>query len=137
MAKIQNTFTQGKMNKDLDERLLPVGQYRDAMNIQITNSENSEVGTVQNILGNKKITKNTFNNLITPLTDKARCIATVSDEKNNSIYWIIVNPDIDDDTLPFDTYNHTYILEYNTSNGQISFVFVDHYNVIFPCVKDA
>ena len=45
------------MNKDLDERLLPVGQYRDAMNIQITNSENSEVGTVQNILGNKKITK--------------------------------------------------------------------------------
>ena len=137
MAEIKNTFTQGKMNKDLDERLLPVGQYRDAMNIQITNSENSEVGTVQNILGNKKITKNTFNNLITPLTDKARCIATVSDEKNNSIYWIIVNPDIDDDTLPFDTYNHTYILEYNTSNGQISFVFVDHYNVIFPCVKDA
>ena len=134
MAEIKNTFTQGKMNKDLDERLLPVGQYRDAMNIQITNSENSEVGTVQNILGNKKITKNTFNNLITPLTDKARCIATVSDEKNNSIYWIIVNPDIDASTLPFSTYNHTYILEYNTSSGQISFVFVDHYNVIFPCV---
>ena len=55
MAEIKNTFTQGKMNKDLDERLLPIGQYRDAMNIQITNSEDSEVGTVQNILGNKRI----------------------------------------------------------------------------------
>ena len=38
MAEIKNTFTQGKMNKDLDERLLPVGQYRHAMNIQVDTS---------------------------------------------------------------------------------------------------
>ena len=30
------------MNKDLDERLVPNGQYRDAMNIQITNSESGQ-----------------------------------------------------------------------------------------------
>ena len=51
MAKLQHTFLQGKMNKDLDERLVPKGEYRDAMNIQVATSEGSDVGTVQNILG--------------------------------------------------------------------------------------
>ena len=40
MPDIKNTFTGGKMNKDLDERLLPSGQYRDAMNIQVATSDN-------------------------------------------------------------------------------------------------
>jgi len=35
MPEINHVFNQGKMNKDLDERLVPNGQYRDAMNIQI------------------------------------------------------------------------------------------------------
>ena len=33
MPEIKNAFTQGRMNKDLDERLIPRGQYRDAMNV--------------------------------------------------------------------------------------------------------
>ena len=45
MPEIKNTFTQGKMNKDLDERIIPNGQYRDAMNIQVSTSEFSEVET--------------------------------------------------------------------------------------------
>jgi len=40
------------MNKDLDARLLKNGEYVDAQNIYITKSEGSDVGTVQNILGN-------------------------------------------------------------------------------------
>ena len=48
MPEIKNTFTQGKMNKDLDERIVPNGQYRDAMNIQVSTSEGSDVGAVQN-----------------------------------------------------------------------------------------
>ena len=35
MPEIKHQFTKGKMNKDLDERLVPNGEYRDAMNIQI------------------------------------------------------------------------------------------------------
>ena len=38
MPEIKNTFLQGKMNKDLDERLIPKGQYRDAMNIEVSTS---------------------------------------------------------------------------------------------------
>ena len=44
MPKLARNFVQGKMNKDLDERLVPNGQYRDAQNIQVANSEGSDVG---------------------------------------------------------------------------------------------
>ena len=37
------------MNKDLDERLVPNGEYRDAQNIEVVTSEGSDVGSVQNI----------------------------------------------------------------------------------------
>ena len=53
MPEIKNQFTGGKMNKDLDERLVPKGEYRDAMNIQVSTSEGSEVGAVRKILGNR------------------------------------------------------------------------------------
>ena len=53
MPELKNTFLEGKMNKDLDARLLKNGEYIDAENIHITKSEGSDVGTVQNILGNK------------------------------------------------------------------------------------
>ena len=35
MAKLQNTFLKSKMNKDLDDRLVPTGEYRDALNITV------------------------------------------------------------------------------------------------------
>ena len=53
MPEAKNTFLQGKMNKDLDARLVKNGEYFDAQNIHISKSEGSDVGTVQNILGNK------------------------------------------------------------------------------------
>jgi len=53
MPELKNTFLEGKMNKDLDARLLKNGEYFDAQNIHITKSEGSDMGTVQNILGNK------------------------------------------------------------------------------------
>jgi hypothetical protein len=36
------------MDKDTDERLLPDGVYRHAENVLVTNSEGSDVGSVQN-----------------------------------------------------------------------------------------
>ena len=52
MPEIKNNFIQGKMNKDLDDRLLPNGQYRDGVNIKVSKSDSSDVGSVQNIKGN-------------------------------------------------------------------------------------
>jgi len=85
MPEIKNQFTGGKMNKDLDERLVPNGEYRDAMNIQVSTSEESDVGTVQNILGNTLVQNQNF------IGDDAFCVGSVSDEKNDKLYYLIDN----------------------------------------------
>jgi len=56
MPEIKNTFLKSKMNKDLDARLVPNGEYRDAKNVNISRSEGSDVGAIENILGNTVIT---------------------------------------------------------------------------------
>ena len=61
MPEIKNLFTSGKMNKDLDERLIPNNQYRDALNIQVANSEGADVGAIENILGNKARINKSYN----------------------------------------------------------------------------
>lgn len=40
------------MNKDLDERLIPNNEYRDALNVAVSRSEASDVGALESILGN-------------------------------------------------------------------------------------
>ena len=52
MPEIKNAFLKGKMNKDLDERLVPNGEYRDALNIDVDYSDGSDVGALKNIKGN-------------------------------------------------------------------------------------
>ena len=52
MAELKHTFVSGRMDKDRDERLVENGSYRDALNIQVSSSEGSDVGAVENLLGN-------------------------------------------------------------------------------------
>tara|TARA_A100001201_G_scaffold34273_2_gene36542 strand:- start:7262 stop:12259 length:4998 start_codon:yes stop_codon:yes gene_type:complete len=55
MPQITNTFLKSKMNKDLDARILPNGEYRDAQNLQISRSQGAEVGEFENVLGNTEL----------------------------------------------------------------------------------
>ena len=99
MPEIKHNFSQGKMNKDLDERLVPNGQYRDALNIRVSTSEGSDVGAVTNILGNTKISNKNL------LLNDAVCIGAISDEKNDCFYWFVKNKGND------------YILRYSKQDG--------------------
>ena len=81
MPEIKNTFVGGKINQDLDERIVPNGEYIDAMNIKVNSSDDSSVGTVQNILGNSRA------DMIVP--QDYLCIATIADEKTNKLYWFV------------------------------------------------
>ena len=90
MPEIKNQFTGGKMNKDVAERLVPKGEYSDAMNIQVSTSEGSDVGTIQNILGNEQIEWKCEGDQIR-LLDKTVCVGAISDEKNDSLYWFVSN----------------------------------------------
>ncbi len=75
MPEIKNTFLKSKMNKTLDSRLIPNGEYRDAQNVSISRSEGADVGALENILGNRKLT-----NLKTNL-------GYLEDSKNNAKYF--------------------------------------------------
>jgi len=85
MPEIKHNFTGGKMNKDLDERLVRNGEYRDAMNIQVSTSEGSDVGTVQNILGNSLVSGQGF------IPSTASCVGSIADEKNDKLYYFVVD----------------------------------------------
>jgi len=87
MPEIKHNFTGGKMNKDLDERIVPNGEYRDAMNIQVSTSEGSDVGTVQNILGNSLVSGQGF------IPSTASCVGSIADEKNDKLYYFVVDSD--------------------------------------------
>ena len=105
MPEVRHNFTGGKMNKDLDERLVPNGEYRHALNVEVSTSEGSDVGTVQNILGNKRV-----DDLVGA---DFNCVGSVADEKNNKLYWFISK------------YDKDVILEYDIDNDIASPVLVD------------
>ena len=85
MAEVKNSFLQSKMNKDLDDRLIPNGQYREALNISVGKSENNNVGVLQNILGNAKL------NVLSTLDASLTCIGAFMDNQNNRIYQFLTN----------------------------------------------
>ena len=85
MAKVQNTFLKSKMNKDLDARLLPDGEYRDARNVQVSKSEGSQVGNLENTLGNISI--GDYSSLIDESSEQnVVCIGSFADELNSTVY---------------------------------------------------
>ena len=90
MAKIQRNFVQGKMNKSVDERLVPNGQYIDALNVRLGSTEDSEIGSVENSKGNTQLTTLAFNG--TELSNQARCIGAFEDGSNQTIYWFVHDP---------------------------------------------
>jgi hypothetical protein len=55
MAEVKNSFLGSKMNQDLDDRLVPNNEYREGLNISVSNSEQNDVGALQTVLGNQLI----------------------------------------------------------------------------------
>jgi hypothetical protein len=106
MGKLRNLFTSGKMNKDFDERLVPKGEYRDALNVKVANSDGSGVGAIENALSNEALSSASFG-------ANPSCIGTIADDKNRKIYWFVKS----------DT--GSYIMEYSKDNNDVDFVLTD------------
>ncbi len=86
MAEIRNTFVKSKMNKDLDDRLLSKGEYRNAQNAQVSRSEGEDVGALENILGNKLLT-----NWSLSADYNIEVIGYVKDDANDRAFFIATN----------------------------------------------
>jgi hypothetical protein len=89
MAQAKHTFIESKMNKDLDDRLLSGGQYRDAINVAVSKSEDSDVGALENVLGNTKVS-DFFPTNVTP-PGGLEIIGWYINETNNLIYLFLTN----------------------------------------------
>ena len=61
MAELSRTFQAGRMNKDFDERLVPQGEYRDALNLDLSSSEGSDIGALQMLKGNVEYKNKSYN----------------------------------------------------------------------------
>ena len=92
MANFTRNFIAGRMNKVVDQRLLPEGEYVDAMNIRMGSTENSEVGVIENTKGNLPLTSLTYIDG-TPLSATARCIGAIEDSANETLYWFVHDND--------------------------------------------
>ena len=89
---INNNFIGSRMNKSLDERLIPQGDYVDALNIRISSDEDGESGSLENAKGNELVASLTYNSLpIAGLT----CIGAFEDGEQETIYWFVTSPTVD------------------------------------------
>jgi len=112
MAETKRTFIAGKMNMDIDERMLPDGQYRSASNITVESTGGSNVGAVQNALGNERL----FN--VADFLSKfkgititgAKTIGAVKYEPLSLLYWFVTSNEFDG------------IFEYNQKTNKTSLI---------------
>jgi len=118
MPEFIHNFTKGKMNKDLDERLVPNGEYRDALNLDLANSDASDVGTMQNVAGNLEIRSKVgtgatwTGGYIDSMTNPV-CIGSYRNDINERIYWFIASDNV------------SAIAEYDEVKNAVSPVLVD------------
>ena len=92
MANLVRNFIKGRMNKSVDERLVPNGEYIDAQNIRMGSTEDSEIGAVENTKGNTQLTTLVYPPTGTALSDNATCLGAYSDGANETMYWFVHDP---------------------------------------------
>ena len=86
MAEVKNSFLKSKMNQDLDDRLIPNGEYRYANNISVGKSETDDIGTLKNVLGNELLSISSPSGLA-----GVECIGAFMDNQNNRIFQFLTD----------------------------------------------
>jgi len=121
MAELKRGFAAGKMNKDFDERLVPDGQYRDALNIQINTSDGSDVGAAQTLRGNTKHDTMVSGSGYYGIPDTATVVGSIANAATDKVYYFVTDGATD--------IKKDYILEYDLVTEKIKYVFVDIWKV--------
>ena len=136
MPLFNKTFSAGKMNKDADERIVPNGEYRDAVNIQVQTSDGSNAGAAQTLLGNTKLSS--------MVPEGSTCVGSIADNKNDKVYYLVVGPEESFNEATGSTYDWNtpsswkdYIIEYDIKTEAFKYVFVDIYRANYKVVAHA
>ena len=131
MAELKKTFLSGKMNKDVDERLLPANVYRDALNIRVTNS--SEQGVVENIPSNRMVS-----NIFRVHSDNSdgsggllgtpKIVGQIASDTVDKVYYFVSNF-VQPNAAGLGAYGDA-IIEYDVDTEESKIVFNDIYRVV-------
>ena len=119
MAEVKNAFIKSKMNKDLDARLIPQGEYRDAVNIQVSKSEGDDVGALENVLGNFSL----FDVVDDTGVPNLKCIGYFVDNSNSVVYLFFTNNDL----TSYNPNGQNFIYSYNTNSTDLTLLVVGTY----------
>lgn len=128
MSELLHVFSTGRMNKDYDDRLVPNGEYRDALNLEITDSDGSNIGALQNIRGNAEMFNKSYNvstGVFTPwsagyinsLTNPI-CVGRIVDNTTEKLYWFIASNNV------------SAIAEYDQTKDLVIPILVDTQNIL-------
>ena len=112
MAEVKNAFIKSKMNKDLDARLIPQGEYRDAVNIQVSKSEGDDVGALENVLGNFSL----FDVVNDTGVANLKCIGYFVDNSNSVVYLFFTNNDL----TSYNPNGQNFIYSYNANSANLT-----------------
>lgn len=122
-VELNKTFIKGRMNKDLDERLIPDGEYIDAINVTIDTASGSNIGAVSNSLGNALVSN--IQTLVeaqgvTYSGSNSKTIGAITYEADNLIYWLVTSDTFDAIFEYSEVFNFTSIVLLCTQ-GQLNF----------------
>lgn len=115
MANFTRNFIAGRMNKTFDERIVPDGEYIDAMNIRMGSTEKSEAGAVENTVGNLPLTTLQYRGR--PLSTQARCIGAIEDSARETLYWFVHDPNFKGSN----TFKIDLVVSYNISTQVLTY----------------
>ena len=105
MGEVKRIFNQAKIDRDTDARMVQPGFHRDALNVNVGESEGGDVGAVENLKGNEEVSGQT--------SIEGTTIGSVRDPNNNKVYWFTKGTTTD------------AIYEYNESTDEISTILKD------------
>ena len=109
---ITTNFIAGRMNKSVDERLIPKGEYKNALNVRLGSTETTDIGAVENSKGNEKLTTLEYNG--NPLSINATCLGAFADPINETMYWFVHDDNPSGSSVDL-------IVSYNTTNQTITY----------------
>ena len=100
------------MNKDFDERIVPAGEYRDALNIQISTTDDSDVGSAQTVMGNVLISSGM-------VPDGSHCVGSIASDKEDKVYYLVAGPRFIPSTMNYiNGCWKDYIIEYDVKTEE-------------------
>lgn len=130
MAKISRNFYKGRMNKSIDERILPQGEYIDAQNIRVNSAESSgDVGVVNSAKGNVRIGRPQIRGEY--LSANAKTLRAYSDDARNTIYWFVHDPSF----TSSESGKADLLVSYNSDLGQLKYHIISEKSITFGAAQ--